>query len=109
MREIKFLAWSGSAKSMSPSFTLTELAKTGFNFEEMHDIKWMQFTGLHDRNGVEIYEGDVLRCENKYVWHVSMNDSGCFVAHTPEDIREFVLLDDYDFAVIGNIHCFRNS
>ena len=68
MREIKFRAWHRGARQMFEN----ELSADIFRWLEKEDqpIEIMQFTGLKDKNGVEIYCGDVLEYEDndhKYV------------------------------------------
>ena len=61
-RVIKFRAWHNDTKCMYADTGLTSL---GLNDAIEKALKseyiLMQFTGLHDKNGKEIYEGDLLQ------------------------------------------------
>lgn len=66
MREIKFRAWDNRISKMSKPFAFGQILnfcdKSGLgHMKSICDYhKIMQFTGLKDKNGKEIYESDIL-------------------------------------------------
>jgi YopX protein len=100
-REIKFRAWDG-VDYMSNPFTLSDLMNDRILFTS--DTLVMQFTGITDKNGVDVYEGDIMQHENPF--------DVPFVVNWDENSLGFVfnygstsyVVNDTSFTVIGNIY-----
>lgn len=117
MREIKFRAWDNNLKSMINVFTLYNEGTGGVIPQtDQHSsttgterYKIMQYTGLLDKHGKEIYEGDILKSEQhqetglKVVWYIP---AACFRYSLNHDLSSPLNYDDIE--IIGNIYQHPN-
>lgn len=125
MREIKFRAWDTGRDSCGDIsrgrfkemiyFGLTDLdeeyiIKSGTYIDG--GCKIMQYTGLHDKNGKEIYEGDIVEAWDrgrKARFEVRYRNEGApmFILYPAYQHNEFWNLhgpEDTSAEVIGNIY-----
>ena len=126
MREVKFRAWNkgyeemhydwgidsslGSAlwhrmfANVSQSKAMSKGYELPRSYEHFKGYVFMQYTGLNDSNGIEIYEGDVVKAtddrffvSDEIIGQVYWN-YGCW------EVQQYIFKNLNNLEVIGNIY-----
>lgn len=105
MREIKFRAWNNIDKSYIDWMTLCGMPRliTSIARGKEKHYQLEQYTELKDRNGVEIYEGDIIHAFGvnlEIKWIVDGWFADCEMTGICESGQEW----DDNCKVIGNTH-----
>ncbi len=112
----KFRAWSKTEKIMSDvkkiDFWNGEIDARCFEETEIGNAILMQSTGLFDRNGKEIFEGDVVRqvrtqptTENEViVGVVTMLEGAWLIVNDNEQLASDLWSETDENEIIGNIY-----
>lgn len=85
MREIKFRVWDKGNEE---------------------DMILMQYVGIKDKNGKEIYEGDIvhMRCDGLSGFGEVIFEDGCFWIDDKKRKRTYPLYNEGEYRVDGNVY-----
>jgi len=116
MRPIKFRAWNKESYYMyDPDDNNMEMfmyldGVIYYDGQDTDDYILMQYTGLKDKNGKEIYEGDILNIPStgydvkEYNHRVIWNEDTLTYEGITKSGRVYELWYDEELEIIGNIH-----
>lgn len=114
-RIIKFRAWSVKEKMMCSSLgdVNLEMVEKGLithDGENYTEAIYMQFTGLYDRDGKEVFEGDIIDRYLGYpprvvTWMPEGRYTGWFATDETREgvMKHLPIAENNDFRVIGNV------